>query len=59
MFEDLIGQDRVKKILENIHNSGRLAHAYIFYGKEGTGKDGMAIEFARLSTVLFEARFRP
>lgn len=48
MFDNIIGQDRVKRILENIHNSGRLAHAYIFYGKEGTGKEGMAIEFARL-----------
>ena len=48
MFENIVGQERVKKILTNIHKSGRLAHAYIFYGKEGTGKDAMAIEFACL-----------
>ena len=48
MFEKVIGQQRVKKILTNIHNSERLSHAYIFHGKEGIGKDAMAIEFARL-----------
>lgn len=48
MFDKVVGQDRVKRILENIHKSSRLAHAYIFYGKEGTGKDVMAVEFARL-----------
>lgn len=48
MFDKVIGQDRVKRILQNIHSNGRFAHAYIFYGKEGTGKDAMAVELARL-----------
>ena len=48
MFEKVIGQERVKKIFENINRNGRYAHAYIFYGKEGTGKDAMAIELAKL-----------
>ncbi|MCB0725020.1 MAG: AAA family ATPase [Ignavibacteriae bacterium] len=48
MFENIVGQERVKRILTSIHKSERLAHAYIFYGKEGTGKDAAAIEFARL-----------
>jgi DNA polymerase III subunit delta' len=48
MFNKVIGQDRVKKILGNIYQSKKLAHAYIFYGKDGTGKDAMAIELARL-----------
>lgn len=48
MFDSIIGQERVKRILGNIHKSERLAHAYIFHGKEGTGKEALAIEFARL-----------
>lgn len=48
MWSNIIGQDRVKKILKNIYSSGKISHAYIFYGKEGTGKDAAAIEFAKL-----------
>jgi DNA polymerase-3 subunit delta' len=48
MWSNIIGQDRVKKILKNIYSSGRISHAYIFYGKEGIGKDAAAVEFAKL-----------
>jgi DNA polymerase-3 subunit delta' len=48
MWSNIINQDRVKNILKNIYKNGRLAHAYIFYGSEGTGKDAAAIEFAKL-----------
>jgi len=48
MWSNIIGQERVKKILKNIYSSGRISHAYIFYGKEGIGKDAAAIEFAKL-----------
>lgn len=48
MWSNIIGQDRVIKILKNIYSSKRISHAYIFYGKEGIGKDAIAIEFAKL-----------
>jgi len=48
MWSNIIGQERVKKILKNIFSSNRISHAYIFYGKEGTGKDAAAVEFAKL-----------
>lgn len=48
MWSNIIGQDRVIKILKNIHSSDKISHAYIFYGKEGVGKDAVAIEFAKL-----------
>lgn len=48
MWKDIIGQDRVKDILKNIFSSGKVSHAYIFYGDEGIGKDAAAIEFAKL-----------
>ncbi|HCA43887.1 MAG TPA: hypothetical protein DEP28_11620 [Bacteroidetes bacterium] len=48
MWDKIISQDRAKKILTNIFKTGNIAHAYIFYGKDGTGKDAAALEFAKL-----------
>jgi len=46
-WSNVIGQDRVKQILINSILNGKVAHAYLFYGPEGVGKDAMAIEFAK------------
>jgi DNA polymerase III subunit delta' len=48
MWSNIIGQERVIKILKNIYASNKISHAYIFHGKEGIGKDAVAIEFAKL-----------
>jgi DNA polymerase-3 subunit delta' len=48
MWTNIIGQERVIKILKNIYASNKMSHSYIFYGKEGSGKDAVAIEFAKL-----------
>lgn len=48
MWSNIIGQERVIKILKNIYSSNKISHSYIFYGKEGVGKDAVAIEFAKL-----------
>ena len=48
MWSNILGQERVKEILKNIFQSGKVSHAYIFYGAEGIGKDDAAIEFAKL-----------
>lgn len=48
MWSSVIDQSRVKKILQNIFSGGKISHAYIFFGSEGTGKDALAIEFAKL-----------
>jgi DNA polymerase-3 subunit delta' len=44
----VLGQKRVKLQLQSVLKSGRLPHAYLFYGPEGVGKDAMAIELARV-----------
>jgi DNA polymerase-3 subunit delta' len=46
-WSNVIGQDRVKRILINAILSERIPNAYLFYGPEGVGKDAMAIEFAK------------
>ncbi len=48
MWSNIIGQGRVKEILKNVFQSGKVPHALIFYGMEGVGKDAAAVEFAKL-----------
>jgi len=45
-FENVIGQSRVKQILASSLKRERLAHAYLFHGQPGVGKDAMAISMA-------------
>jgi DNA polymerase-3 subunit delta' len=44
----VIGQQKVKTILEKIIESKRIPHALVFSGKEGVGKEFTAIQFAKL-----------
>jgi DNA polymerase III subunit gamma/tau len=46
-FSELIGQEPVRKTLENAILTGRLAHGYIFAGQRGTGKTSVARILAR------------
>ena len=43
----IIGQERIKTQLKQTLQNHRIAHAYLFYGPEGIGKDALAIEFAK------------
>lgn len=43
----IIGQDRIKNILQKTILEERIAHSYCFWGIEGVGKDSLAIEFAK------------
>jgi DNA polymerase-3 subunit delta' len=51
-WDRIIGQDRVKELLRRTLSSGSVAHAYLFWGSEGAGKDAMAVEFARALNCL-------
>lgn len=46
-WNSVVGQERVKNILSNAVQQKHSAHAYLFYGSDGVGKDAMAIEFAK------------
>ena len=43
---ELIGQSRVKHLLDNILNRERIAHAYLFSGPKGSGLLPFALRFA-------------
>lgn len=51
-WDTVIGQERVKKILQTAIHNNRVAHAYLFWGNEGVGTESVALEFAR--TLLCE-----
>lgn len=46
-FNRIVVQDRVKSLFANSIKNGRLAHAYLFYGEEGRGKEAFALHLAR------------
>ncbi len=48
LWEEITEQEKVKKILQNIYQSRRVPHAFLFYGLEGVGKFFTALQFAKL-----------
>ncbi|MDR2676742.1 MAG: hypothetical protein LBC05_01870 [Endomicrobium sp.] len=48
MFEDILGQQKVKEIISNQIKNNKISHAYIFMGQDGIGKRLIAIEFAKI-----------
>jgi DNA polymerase-3 subunit delta' len=46
-FKELTIQTAVKDRFSNGLKTGRLAHAYLFYGPEGGGKEAIALEIAK------------
>ena len=47
MFENVIGHEEIKKLLENNLVKNNISHAYLFSGKKGVGKCLLAKEFAK------------
>jgi DNA polymerase III subunit gamma/tau len=45
-FEDVIGQDLAKKVLQNTLTQGKVKHAYLLSGPKGVGKTTLARIFA-------------
>ncbi|MBI5192208.1 MAG: DNA polymerase III subunit [Nitrospirae bacterium] len=47
-FSEIKGQDRAITILKRAIANGRIANTYLFYGPDGTGKKGIAVNFAKV-----------
>jgi DNA polymerase-3 subunit gamma/tau len=47
LFDDLVGQDSIVRILKNTISEKRIAHAYLFSGPRGVGKTSSARILAR------------
>jgi DNA polymerase-3 subunit delta' len=46
-FGHILGQEQAVQQLQHALSSGRLAHAYLFYGLSGTGKKLTALQFVK------------
>lgn len=46
-FSNMIGQNAVKAHLQKSLQTGKVSHAYIFYGEKGSGKKSLADLYAR------------
>lgn len=47
LFSDILGQEHIKSHLTKSADSGRIPHAQLFVGPEGSGKLAMAIAYAQ------------
>lgn len=52
IWSDVINQSRVKEALNRGISQGRIAHAYLFYGPDGTGKRAVALAYAQTLQCL-------
>lgn len=57
-FTQLVGQERVRDVLTRASRTGRIAHAYLFLGDHGAGKEAAALDFARVLLCRSHAQRR-
>jgi DNA polymerase-3 subunit delta' len=56
-FTEIIGHQRPLEILRLALGNGRLHHAYLFVGPDGSGKRTVALAWPRRSTAGKRKRF--
>ena len=57
MFEQIIGNEKIKKDLKSIANQNKNSHSYLFIGIEGIGKRQIAQEFSKMLLCLGEEKY--
>ncbi|RPI02764.1 MAG: DNA polymerase III subunit delta' [Calditrichaeota bacterium] len=57
-FDEIIGQHRAKSILLRTLDHQRMAHAYLFSGIDGVGKEALALAFAQ-AILCSDSQSRP
>ncbi len=51
-FQEIIGQETAKKVLQNGLRQQKISHAYLFHGPAGSGQLKMALSFAKALVCL-------
>ena len=57
MFNDIIGNDKIKNELKQTIELNKISHSYLFIGTEGIGKKLFAKEFAKMILCLDENKY--
>lgn len=57
MFENIIGNDKIKQVLINSVENNKISHSYLFVGIEGIGKKMIATEFSKMILCLGEKKY--
>jgi DNA polymerase-3 subunit delta' len=52
MFENILGQQKIKEVLSNQIKNNKISHAYIFMGQNGVGRRLVSIEFAKILNCI-------
>ena len=57
MFEKIIGNEKIKELLEKTIKNNTVSHSYMFIGTQGIGKKEIAKEFAKMILCLNEKKY--
>lgn len=57
MFNNIIGNDKIKEVLINSIKINKTSHSYLFVGTEGIGKSLIAKEFAKMILCTGENKY--
>lgn len=57
MFNNILGNDKIKETLINSVKNNKTSHSYLFVGTEGIGKKLMAKEFAKMILCTDENKY--
>lgn len=57
MFNNIIGNDKIKESLVNSVKNNKSSHSYLFLGTEGIGKKIIAKEFAKMLLCTEENKY--
>ena len=57
MFNNILGNDKIKELLTNSVKNNKTSHSYLFIGTEGIGKKLMAKEFAKMILCTDENKY--
>lgn len=57
MFNNILGNDKIKEVLINSVKNNKTSHSYLFLGTEGIGKKMIAKEFAKMILCTDENKY--
>ena len=57
MFSNILGNDKIKELLEKSVKNNKISHSYLFVGVEGIGKKMIAKEFAKMILCTDENKY--